>query len=202
MPLLQFDTKSGLDEIGEVGLAHLRRIIGSRAGNIIVSATDLELIAAMRDAMPDVARGIDPSVEIAEAWRKDGLAVAARALEAALAGPSAASTIYLHYPLVLKAADHGLDMIAISHQAGMLVDVWTFKPVRPDAGLSAGELDTIRRLLELARTRSPRMRRSCSIDAGAKPAFSPEGKRLHRHRHAGAGHSAYSGWRDLPRRSS
>ena len=103
----------------------------------------------MRDAMPEVARGIDPSDEIAEAWHSDGLAAAASVLEAALAGPSEAGTVYLHYPLILKAVDCGLDMVAISHEAGMLVDAWTFNPARRDAGLTASELETLRRLLEL-----------------------------------------------------
>ncbi|MEO2038621.1 MAG: glycerophosphodiester phosphodiesterase, partial [Martelella sp.] len=48
-----------------------------------------------------------------------------------------------------KAADHGLDMIAASHEAGLLVDAWTFNPARPDDGLTVEELETVRRLLEL-----------------------------------------------------
>ena len=147
--LVQFDMKSDLGVIGNAGLAHLRQIIGDNAGKIIVSATDLALIAAMRETMPEVARGIDPSEDIWEAWEKDGLSAASDVLDAALAGPTAAGTIYLHYPLVLKAADHGLDMIAASHEAGLLVDAWTFNPARPEDGLTAEELETVRRLLEL-----------------------------------------------------
>ncbi|WP_180898856.1 glycerophosphodiester phosphodiesterase [Martelella soudanensis] len=147
--LLQFDMKSDLDEVGEAGIAHLGQIIGANTGNIIISATDLDLIAAMRETLPAVARGIDPSEDIAEAWLKDGFSAARDVLDAALAGPTGAGTIYLHYPLVLKAADSGLDMIAACHDAGMLVDAWTFNPAHPEHGLAAGELETVRRLLEL-----------------------------------------------------
>ena len=103
----------------------------------------------MRETLPAVARGIDPSEDIWEAWEKDGFSAASDVLDAALAGPTAAGTIYLHYPLVLKAADNGLDMIAASHEAGLLVDAWTFNPARPDDGLTAEELETVKRLLEL-----------------------------------------------------
>ena len=145
--VLQFDMKSGLSEIGEAGLSHLADIIGVNGKNVIVSAKDLQLMTAMRDRLPGVARGIDPSDEIEEAWQDGGLSAAREALWRALRAPTDAGTIYLHYPLILRADDQGFDMIAACHEAGLLVDAWTFNPADPDAGLTAQERATIRRLV-------------------------------------------------------
>lgn len=147
--VLQFDMKSTLDEVGEKGLQHLERIIGAHGSNIIISGEDLDLIAAVREAIPNVARGIDPTPEIFAAWRDDGASKAQSVLEAALAGPAQASTCYLHYLLILRAADHGIDMIRICHDAGMLVDAWTFNPQNPDQGLTTSEEHIVARLLQL-----------------------------------------------------
>lgn len=137
--LLQFDMKDDLATIGEAGLAHLQALFADAAGAIIISGGDLDLIAALKTRLPRIARGIDPTDTLVALLAAEGPAAVESALEANLAGPTEPDTVYLSWPLVLRAAEAGLDLIAICHRHGCKVDAWTFNLADPYAGFSDTE---------------------------------------------------------------
>ena len=146
--VLQFDLKDDLARIGEKGLRHIEEIIGPHRHKIIISSLDLPLIAAAREVIPSVPRGIDPTGDMAEAAKSDGVAGALAALEKALAGPSDAGTVYLHWSLITKGAEADQDLIGTCHQAGKLVDAWTFNLKSPETGFSDEEWGVFQSLVE------------------------------------------------------
>jgi len=137
--LLQFDMKDELSVIGERGMAHLAEYFADAGSSIIVSGHDLDLILAVKKQLPNLKRGIDPTDKLIEIYRESGLKAVEADLRSDLAGPTEADTIYLAWPLVLRAASEGLDLIGLCHDAGRLVDAWTFNLQSPEAGFDAEE---------------------------------------------------------------
>lgn len=147
--LLQFDMKDELAVIGDRGLDHLARHFAGAGSSIIVSGADLDLILAVKERLPDLKRGIDPTDKLVEIYRHQGLKAVETDLRSDLAGPTEPDTVYLAWELLLQAARNGLDLIALCHDAGKLVDAWTFNLKNPETGFSETEAHAFRTLMAL-----------------------------------------------------
>jgi glycerophosphoryl diester phosphodiesterase len=147
--LLQFDMKDDYATIGEKGIAHLSAHFQSIPASIIVSAGSLELIVAVKEKLPHLRRGIDPTDKLAEIQQAEGWKAVERELLADLRGPTEPDTIYLHWPLILDAAKAGSDLIALCHGEGKGVDAWTYTLKQPDSGFSDAEWQDFSALMAL-----------------------------------------------------
>ncbi len=137
--LLQFDMKDHLSAIGARGVAHLAEYFANPPCSIIVSGEDLALIVAVREQLPRLLRGIDPTDKLAAIFKAEGLKAVEADLIADLKGPTAPDTVYLYWELVLEVANRGLDLIALCQAHGAKVDAWTYTLKIPDAGFSEDE---------------------------------------------------------------
>ncbi|CDZ57473.1 glycerophosphodiester phosphodiesterase [Neorhizobium galegae] len=147
--LLQFDMKDGFEAIGARGMDHLADHFGNAGSSIIVSGADLDLVVAVKRRLPDLKRGIDPTGKLMEIYRHQGPKAVETDLRADIAGPTEPDTIYLAWQLVLQAAKDGLDLIGLCHDAGRLVDAWTFNLKNPDAGFDEVEARSFSALMAL-----------------------------------------------------
>jgi glycerophosphoryl diester phosphodiesterase len=147
--LLQFDMKDDLAAIGPAGLDHLTEWFADPPCPIIVSGDSLELIAEIKDRLPGLRRGIDPTDRLVERYRRGGIKAVETALRADLAGPTEPDTVYLAWQLILQASRNGLDLVGICHGEGKLVDAWTFNLSDPATGFSDEEWETFSALLAL-----------------------------------------------------
>lgn len=147
--LLQFDMKDDYEAIGEKGIAHLAEHLQKISASIIVSAGSLDLILAVKEKLPHLRRGIDPSDKLGDIYRSEGWKAVEKELLADLRGPTEPETIYLYWPMLLDAAKAGLDMIALCHSEGKLVDAWTFTLKDPDGGFSDTEWTNFSALVAL-----------------------------------------------------
>ncbi|WP_454856873.1 glycerophosphodiester phosphodiesterase [Rhizobium binxianense] len=137
--LLQFDMKDDYEVIGEKGIEHLSTHFRNLSASVIVSGASLDLIVAIREKLPRLRRGIDPTDKLAEIYEAQGLAAVEKELIVDLRGPTEPDTIYLYWPLLLDAAAKGLDLVALCHGEGKLVDAWTYTLADPDKGFSEAE---------------------------------------------------------------
>lgn len=147
--LLQFDMKDDYEVIGEKGIAHLAEHLQKISASVIVSAGSLELILAVKEKLPHLRRGIDPSDKLGDIYRTEGWKAVEKELLADLRGPTEPETIYLYWPMLLDAAKAGLDMIALCHNEGKLVDAWTFTLKDPNGGFSDTEWTNFSALVAL-----------------------------------------------------
>lgn len=147
--LLQFDMKDDYETIGEKGIAHLAEHFQSIAASIIVSAGSLELIVAVKEKLPHLRRGIDPTDKLAEIQQAQGWKAVEQELLADLRGPTEPDTIYLNWQLILDAAKGGSDLIAICHSEGKGVDAWTYTLKQPESGFSDAEWQDFSALIAL-----------------------------------------------------
>jgi glycerophosphoryl diester phosphodiesterase len=137
--LLQFDMKDTWALIGQRGVAHLAQHFSDLPCPVIVSCGDLDLIVAVRERLPNLLRGIDPTDKLVELIRRDGWDGVMADLTADLTGPTAPDTVYLEWHLVLEAQKRGLDLIALCQRHGTKVDAWTFTLADPAGGFSDEE---------------------------------------------------------------
>lgn len=147
--LLQFDMKDKLATIGERGLDHLAEHFSNAGGSIIVSGGDLDLIVAIKNRLPEIPRGIDPTDKLADILATRGTAAVEAELKADLQGPTEPDMIYLSWPLVLTAHDEGLDLIGLCHDAGRRVDAWTYNLKNRDTGFTDAEWQQFATLMSL-----------------------------------------------------
>jgi glycerophosphoryl diester phosphodiesterase len=147
--ILQFDMKDRLSVIGERGVGHLKHHFSGAGRSIIVSGADLDLIVALKLAIPDVPRGIDPTDKLFQIYRQQGLKAVEAHLTADIQGATEPDTIYLAWQLVLTAYLDGLDLIALTHDLGKKVDIWTFNLASPDQGFSGSEASNFSTLMAL-----------------------------------------------------
>jgi glycerophosphoryl diester phosphodiesterase len=145
--LLQFDLKDDLQTIGDAGFRHLARCFADLPCRVIVGAYDIDLIVAARQRIPHFARGIDPTPRL-ERLLPDWAAVEAE-LIAGIEGPSAPEMVYLAWPLVLHAAEHGVDCAAICRARGVRLDAWTFNLADSDKGFDETEWKNFSALMAL-----------------------------------------------------
>jgi glycerophosphoryl diester phosphodiesterase len=147
--LLQFDMKDDYATIGEKGIAHLSAHFSNAAASIIVSGACLDLIVAVKERVPRLKRGIDPTDKLVDIYRQDGLSAVERELLIDLRGPTDPDTVYLHWPLILRASRGGLDLISLCQSEGRRVDAWTFTLKRPDIGFDNEEWANFQALMAL-----------------------------------------------------
>jgi glycerophosphoryl diester phosphodiesterase len=147
--LLQFDMKDDLRLIGERGLSHLVAHFSAPPCPVIVSCHDLDLIVAVRERLPGLLRGIDPTDKLAEIIGREGWSGVVADLAADLTGPTAPDTVYLAWDLVLDAKRQDIDLVALAHDHGVKVDAWTFTLRDPVRGFSDGEWAAFSALLAL-----------------------------------------------------
>ena len=147
--LLQFDMKDDYEAIGQKGIAHLAEHLQRISASVIVSAGSLELILAVKEKLPHLRRGIDPTDKLGNIYRAEGWKAVERELLADLRGPTEPETIYLYWPMLRDAAKAGFDMIALCHSEGKQVDAWTFTLKDPDGGFSDAEWANFSALMTL-----------------------------------------------------
>ncbi|MDF0696589.1 glycerophosphodiester phosphodiesterase [Rhizobium sp. MC63] len=147
--LLQFDMKDDYEAIGVQGIAHLAAQFQEIAASVIVSAGSFDLIVAVKEKLPHLLRGIDPTDKLYGIRKADGWKAVEIELRADLRGPTEPDTVYLHWPLILDAANEGLDIIALCQDAGKRVDAWTFTLKHPEAGFSEAEWGNFQALMAL-----------------------------------------------------
>jgi glycerophosphoryl diester phosphodiesterase len=147
--LLQFDMKDRLQTIGERGLDHLADHFSATSGSIIVSGACLDLIVAIKQRLPAVARGIDPTDKLMELLDRDGAKAVEADLERDIAGQTEPDTIYLSWPLLLKAQEAGLDLVGLCRDRGCKVDAWTFNMRDRDTGFDDAEWANFSALMRL-----------------------------------------------------
>ncbi len=147
--LLQFDMKDDYEAIGEKGIAHLAEHLQRISASVIVSAGSQQLILAVKEKLPHLRRGIDPSDKLGNICKAGGWNAVEKELLADLRGPTEPETIYLYWPMLLDAAKAGLDMIALCHSEGKRVDAWTFTLKDPDGGFNDTEWANFSALMAL-----------------------------------------------------
>ncbi|MBB4237304.1 glycerophosphodiester phosphodiesterase [Rhizobium esperanzae] len=147
--LLQFDIKDDYAAIGARGIEHLAAHFRDISASVIVSGGSLDLIVAVKEKLPNLLRGIDPTDKLYDIRQTGGWKAVEVELRADLRGPTEPDTIYLHWPLILDAANGGLDMIALCQDEGKRVDAWTFTLKNPEAGFSDEEWRNFRALMAL-----------------------------------------------------
>ncbi len=147
--LLQFDMKDDFEAIGERGIAHLAEHFADKGGQIIISAGDNDLIMAVKDRLPGIRRGIDPTERFLHLWQHEGLVAAEASLLEDLSGETEPEMIYLQWKMILNAKAQGLDLIALCHDHGCTVDAWTWNPRNPAGGFLPEEWQDIRDLVAL-----------------------------------------------------
>ncbi|ANL50344.1 MULTISPECIES: glycerophosphodiester phosphodiesterase [Rhizobium] len=147
--LLQFDIKDDYEAIGVGGIAHLAEHFRDVSASVIVSAGSLDLIVAVKEKLPHLLRGIDPTDKLYDIRQAGGWKAVETELRADLSGPSEPDTVYLHWPLILAAAKDGLDMIGLCRDEGKRVDAWTFTLKDPEAGFSEDEWRSFSALMAL-----------------------------------------------------
>jgi glycerophosphoryl diester phosphodiesterase len=147
--LLQFDMKDDYEAIGSNGIAHLAAHFQNIAASVIISGASLELIVAVKETLPHLKRGIDPTDKLVEIYRNQGLKAVEADLLADMRGPTEPDTIYLHWPLILQAAKEGLDLVALCASEDKLVDAWTFTLKDPQSGFSDAEWHNFSALMAL-----------------------------------------------------
>ncbi|NKM25262.1 glycerophosphodiester phosphodiesterase [Rhizobium laguerreae] len=147
--LLQFDMKDDYEAIGARGVAHLATHFRDITASVIVSGDSLDLIVAVKEKLPHLLRGIDPTNKLYDIRMANGWKAVETELRADLSGPTEPDTIYLHWPLILDAANAGLDMIALCQDEGKRVDAWTFTLKDSEAGFSEEEWRSFSALMAL-----------------------------------------------------
>ena len=135
--ILQLDLKEELAAFTPESIARFGEAVRPVASHMILSGGDAAAVKRLAETTPGLATGYDPCLDGAmERVMENGRYVdfVAEALQTA---PDA-RMFYLHYELVLAAADAGFDMIAAFHDAGKTVDAWTIR-VADAAGLAHAE---------------------------------------------------------------
>ncbi len=137
--LLQFDMKNTAEQVGRVGLDHFAEHFAGCCGSIIISGGSIPLIRALAERIPTLKRGYDPTDDLLELWPSVGLAGVERALTQVLRDRIKPDMVYLQWEMVLTAARLGLDMVALAHAEGVMVDAWTHQMADPARGFSDPE---------------------------------------------------------------
>ncbi len=137
--LVQLDLKEEAGAITAGVVERFAGLIAPVAGRFILSGGDWTAVRRLAEATPGLAAGFDPcsddTIERLVSYA-DFDAFVAGALEAA----PRASTIYLHYPIVLKAAAIGHDIVGAFHDADRLIDAYTLNTTHPDAARTLRQL--------------------------------------------------------------
>ena len=137
--LSQFDMKNTWEEVGPRGIDHFEDLFADRLAGVIVSGGSIPLIRALAERMPNLKRGYDPTDDLLDLWPLDGLTGVERHLRTVLRDAVKPDMVYLQWEMVVEAARHGLDMVALARAEGVQVDAWTHKISAPLDGFSEAE---------------------------------------------------------------
>lgn len=126
--LLQLDYKEDQPSLGGEAIENFATAIAPLSRHLILSSPDVEAVRRLSAAVPGIRIGYDPCYGEALARleaTKDFRAFLADSLSAI----PGAEVIYLAYPLLLEAADHGFDIVAAYHEKNRRVDAYTVETV-------------------------------------------------------------------------
>ncbi|MBZ9939022.1 glycerophosphodiester phosphodiesterase [Mesorhizobium sp. BR1-1-16] len=137
--LVQLDLKEEASAITPAVIARFARLIGPVAQRFILSGGDWTAVRRLAEATPGLAAGFDPCSDDTIERLNSGADLDVFVAEALAAAPRA-STIYLHYPIVLKAASLGHDIIGAFHDADRLIDAYTLNTTHADAARTLRQL--------------------------------------------------------------
>lgn len=130
--LIQLDLKEAADAIDAETAERFAALIAPVAGRFILSGLDFEAVRRLRAAVPELAVGYDPCERGIEGRLHEKSSFESFVAEALAAAPEA-STIYLAYPLILRAATLGHDLVGAFHRAGKEIDAYTLNTAEPYA---------------------------------------------------------------------
>ncbi len=137
--LIQLDLKEDAGAITPAVVARFATLIAPVAERFILSGGDWTAVRRLAEATPRLAAGFDPCSD----YVIDRLVSCAdfdAFVAAALDDAPRASTIYLHYPIILKAASIGHDIVAAFHEADRLIDAYTLNTTHADAARTLRQL--------------------------------------------------------------
>ncbi len=147
--LLQFDMKDRLAAVRPEGVRRLQQACSGRNLPLIVSGDCNDLIIALKDALPELRRGIDPTDRLVDLFQKGDTGQVVQLLKEELRGPAQPEIVYLSWQLLLHARDAGVDLVAVCHGEGKKVDAWTYTLSDPGSGFSDREWSEFLGLLSL-----------------------------------------------------
>jgi hypothetical protein len=130
------------------GVVHVAPPLASRLP-LIVSGDSSELILAIKERLPWIGHGIEPSFRLIELFQRGDSRGAVALLRAELAEQPKPQMVYLNWQLILGALEQDIDLVAICRDAGRQVDAWTFTLADPVGGFSDREWRDFSRLLAL-----------------------------------------------------
>jgi len=131
--LIQLDLKVGADAIDPAIAARFGAVVAPVAGRFVLSGGDFEAVSRLAAATPGLATGYDPCHGGVIERLVERSAFDAFVAEALARAPQA-TTIYLEYPLILKAATLGFNIVRAFQDAGRLIDAYTLNMGEPYAG--------------------------------------------------------------------
>ncbi len=137
--LVQLDLKEDAAAITPLIVARFADVMAGVAERFILSGGDWTAVSRLASAVPGLAAGFDPCDE-ATLGRLVTTEDFEAFVEGALAAAPRASTIYLAYPIVLKAAALGYDIVGAFHDADRLIDAYTLNTAHPNAGATLRQL--------------------------------------------------------------
>lgn len=137
--VLQFDMKDKLAVVRQDGVRRLQQAFSGRKLPLIISGDCSDLIVALRYALPDLRRGVDPTDRLIELFRKADIKMAVQQLRSEIRGPAQPEIVYLSWQLLLHARDAGVDLVAVCHDEGKKVDAWTYTLSDPGSGFGDQE---------------------------------------------------------------
>lgn len=122
--MLQLDFKQDARALDARSVAAFAAAVEPIAAHLILSCGDAAAVTVLTDAAPGIAVGYDPCHRGAAAAALSSKDYAGFVERARLASPRA-TMIYLEIPLILGAADDGIDLVAAFHAHGAQVDAYT-----------------------------------------------------------------------------
>jgi glycerophosphoryl diester phosphodiesterase len=140
--LLQLDYKQDASVLDAAAIALFKTSVGPVARHMILSSGDAASVALLTDGVPGMRIGYDPCHDGALERLEQSRDFAGFVDDAVAASPRA-EMIYLDFPLVLKAAGLGFDLIAAFHAHGRHIDAYTI------AAADAASLPAVLQLLDL-----------------------------------------------------
>ncbi|MBI1779428.1 MAG: glycerophosphodiester phosphodiesterase [Proteobacteria bacterium] len=140
--LVQLDLKAKDAVLDEGVIEAFRDITAPFSGQFILGGDDWAAVTRLAAAVPALAVGFDPCPHggLVLTDTRSALDFA----EWALAASPGARMLYLHYPLILRAQELDVDLVAKIHAQGKQVDAWTFNTDQPDADAVLGRLIDLR----------------------------------------------------------
>jgi glycerophosphoryl diester phosphodiesterase len=124
--VLQLDYKEDAKALDDLAIRTFQRSVAPVAPHVILSSGDARAVSLLTTGVPGLRIGYDPCHGDSIVQLSQSLDYAGFVRNAVAASPDA-EMIYLAYPLVLSAAEHGFDIVAAFHAADRRIDAYTIK---------------------------------------------------------------------------